>query len=97
MNSMNFFVFLTLILVFTILNKKFLLKRESFINVSNSSMVMAKLFLKQNLFSGKKCLTKKELKQNINKSIDTYFPMYSTLSGKKTLCVDDLEAYIKDV
>lgn len=97
MNSMNFFVFLTLILVFTILNKKFLLKRESFINVSNSSMVMAKLFLKQNLFSGKKCLTKKELKHNINKSIDTYFPMYSTLSGKKTLCVDDLEAYIKDV
>ena len=62
MNSMNFFVFLTLILVFTILNKKFLLKRESFINVSNSSMVMAKLFLKQNLFSGKKMFNKKGIK-----------------------------------
>lgn len=97
MNFVNFFVFTTLILAFVITNNYYLLKKESFITVSNSSMNKAKMFLKQNLFSGKKCLTKKELKHRINKNIDTYFPIYSTFTGKQTVCMDDLDAYIKDV
>ena len=97
MNSMKFFVFLTLILVFIVINKYYLLKKETFISVSNSSINMAKSLLKHNLLSEKKCLTKKELKHKINESIDTYFPMYSSLTGKKTLCMADLETYIKDV
>ena len=101
MNSMKFFVFTALILVFTIINSTYYysLIKENFVSglVSNSSISMAKMILKDNLFSGKKCLTKKELKKSINRNIDNYFPIYSGMTGKKKVCMADLEAYIKDV
>ena len=87
---MKYIICFLLILVFVTINLKFNIEKFQ----GGTDLAMAKALLKTSIFNDKKCLSKGELKRKINNQIDKYLDLYLTFSGKKKVCLSDIERYI---